>query len=180
VEDRPVDIIAEGFDAGIRYEGSVPKDMIAVALTPPLRWVVVGSPEYLARYDRPQQPEDLRQHACVQMRVGDNTAYPWELGNDAAMVRIQVPGPFCANESDISVEAAICGVGLAYCLECRVMEEVRSGKLEIVMPEWASMGPPFAMYYPSRRQTTPGLRQLVDAIRKRNGLAVPLRRGATG
>jgi DNA-binding transcriptional LysR family regulator len=114
------------------------------------------------------------------MRVGDNTAYPWELGNDAAMVRIQVPGPFCANETDISVEAAIRGVGLAYCLECRVTEEARSGKLEIVMPEWASMGPPFAMYYPSRRQTPPGLRQLIDAIRKRNGLAALRRPAAAG
>jgi DNA-binding transcriptional LysR family regulator len=117
VEDRPVDIIAEGFDAGIRYESFVPKDMIATALTPPLRWVVVGSPDYLARYGRPRHPEDLRHHSCVQMR------------------------------------------------------------LEIIMPEWASLGPPFAMYYSSRRQPPPGLRQLIGIVRERNGLAAPLQRG---
>ena len=177
VEDRPVDIIAEGFDAGIRYESFVPKDMIATALTPPLRWVVVGSPDYLARYGRPRHPEDLRHHSCVQMRVGDNTAYHWELGNGPDMVRIDVPGPFCANETDISVEAAMRGVGLAYCLEIRIEEEVRSGRLEIIMPEWASLGPPFAMYYSSRRQPPPGLRQLIGIVRERNGLAAPLQRG---
>ncbi|MDJ0390225.1 LysR family transcriptional regulator [Roseomonas sp. E05] len=170
VEDRPVDIIAEGFDAGIRYESTIPKDMIAVALTAPLRWVVVGAPAYLSRHGRPSRPEDLLQHSCIQMRVGDNTAFPWELGDGAAMVRIDVPGPFCANETDISVDAAVRGAGLAYCLENRVEAELRSGQLEVVMPDWSSMGPPFAMYYPSRRQTPPGLRQLIGLIRDQEGL----------
>jgi DNA-binding transcriptional LysR family regulator len=170
VDDRPTDVVAEGFDAGIRYGASVPGDMIAIALTSPLRWIVVGSPSLLKRHERPSNPADLQRYPCVQMRVGDNTSLPWELGDDDAMVRVDVPGPLCANETELSVAAAIGGVGLAYCPQWRVEEEVRAGLLEVVLPAWASTGPPFAMYYPSRRQPPPGLRQLIDFIRSRRGL----------
>jgi DNA-binding transcriptional LysR family regulator len=170
VDDRPTDVVAEGFDAGIRYGTSVPGDMVAMALTAPLRWIVVGSPSLLDRLERPRSPADLQRYPCVQMRIGDNTNLPWELGDNDAMVRVDVPGPLCANETELSVAAAIGGVGLAYCLEWRVEEEIRAGLLEIVLPAWASTGPPFAMYYPSRRQPPPGLRQLIDFMRNRCGL----------
>lgn len=170
VDDRPVDIVAAGFDAGVRYGTSVPQDMVAVALTKELCWVVAGSPVYLDRQGRPQRPEDLRRHACIRMRVGDDTIFPWELGDGDAMVRIDVGGSVTANETEASVAAALDGVGLCYCLEWRIEDEVRKGRLEIVLPDWASTGPPFAMYYPSRRQSPPGLRQLVGMIRARNWL----------
>ncbi|WGF87080.1 LysR family transcriptional regulator [Marinivivus vitaminiproducens] len=170
VDDRPVDIVAQGFDAGIRYGGAVPRDMIAVPLTPPLRWVVIGAPAYLERRGRPRTPEELHLHACVQMRIGDNSAFAWELGDGDAMVRVDVPGPFCVNETDGAVDAAMRGVGLAYCLEWRVADEIRAGALEVVMADWSSIGPPLALYYPSRRQTPPGLRQLTDLVRVSKGL----------
>lgn len=176
VEDRLVDIISEGYDAGIRYGAIVPKDMIAMPLTKELRWVVIGSPDYLTRHGRPKSPDDLLKHACVRVRIGDNSVYQWELGNDDRARQIDVPGPMSANETETSVQAAINGVGLAYCLELRVLEEVRAGKLEVVLPEWSSMGPPFCMYYPSRRQTQPGLRELSEMIRAAN---LPGARAAT-
>jgi DNA-binding transcriptional LysR family regulator len=144
--------------------------MIAVTLTAPLRWVVVGAPDLIARLGAPRSPADLVRFPCVQMRVGDNSALPWELGDGDAMVRIDVPGPLCANETELSVLAAMRGAGLAYCLEWRVHDEVQAGKLQIVLPEWASTGPPFVIYYPSRRQPAPGLRQLIELIKARQQL----------
>ena len=166
VEDRPVDIVAEGFDAGIRYGATVPRDMIATALTPPLRWVVAGSPAYLARKGRPRVPDDLHAHSCVQMRIGDSSTYAWELGDEAAMVRVPVPGSFQVNDADTGIDAALNGVGLVYCLEARIRQEVAAGALEIVMPDWSSMGPPMVLYYPSRRQLPAGLRQLAEILRR--------------
>ncbi|RXZ33987.1 LysR family transcriptional regulator [Oxalobacteraceae bacterium CAVE-383] len=166
VEDRPVDIVAEGYDAGIRYGGTVPQDMVAVPLTGKLRWVVVGAPAYLARRGRPQVPADLMRHACVRMRLGDNSIYKWELGEGPRATALDVPGPVSANETESAVLAAINGVALAYCLEHRVEQELRDGLLEIVLPEWSVMGAPFYMYYPSRRQTPPGLQQLIECLRE--------------
>lgn len=165
VEDRMVDIVADGFDAGIRYGGTVPRDMIAMPLTGELRWIVVASPDYLSRHGRPQVPEDLLHHQCMRMRLGDNSPYKWELGNGPQAIHLDVPGSLGANETDILLQATLNGLGLVYCLELRVAEELRSGRLEMVLPEWSSMGPPFCMYYPSRRQPQPGLRQLIESIR---------------
>lgn len=168
VEDRPVDIVADGYDAGIRYGGTVPQDMVAAPLTGELPWVVAGSPEYLARKGRPRDPEDLLRHSCIRMRLGDNSVYKWELGNGDDTRQIDVPGPISANETETSVQAAVNGLGLVYCLEWRVREEIAAGRLEIVLAGWASLGPPFFMYYPSRRQTQPGLHQLIEAIRAKH------------
>jgi DNA-binding transcriptional LysR family regulator len=168
VEDRLVDIVAGGYDAGIRYGDTVPQDMVAVPLTRPLRWVVVGSPDYFSRHGRPSQPTDLTHHACVRMRVGDNSMYKWELGSGDSACEIDVPGPMTANETETSVQAAIDGVGLAYCLEQRVSEELRAGVLEVVLADWAVVGPAFFVYYPSRRQMQPGLRRLIESIRAKH------------
>lgn len=168
VDDHLVDIVAEGYDAGIRYGNTVPRDMIAAPLTGPLRWVVVGSPAYLARRGRPKTPAELMRHACVRMRIGDNSLYKWELNNGKQALELDVPGPLCVNETDVAVDAALNGLGLTYCLERRVAHDIRAGRLEIVLPNWAVTGPPMVMYYPSRRQTPPGLRQLIDMIRAAN------------
>lgn len=166
VEDRLLDIVADGFDAGIRYGSTVPQDMVAVPLTEELRWIVVAAPEYLARHGTPQHPADLLRHRCIRMRLGDNTHYKWELGNGVDAVHVDVPGPLSTNETDATVAAAVDGVGLAYCLEVRVADELRTGTLHAVLPEWASLGPPLCLYYPSRHQAQPGLRQLADMIRE--------------
>ena len=107
---------------------------------------------------------------CIQMRVGDDSSFPWELGNGTSAVRLKVEGPLMANETDHAIDAAVRGLGYAYCLKGRVEHEVAAGALEIVLPDWASEGPPFSIYYPSRRQLPGGLRELIDMIRQRNGL----------
>lgn len=170
VDDRPVDMVGEGFDAGIRYGGRVPQDMVAVPLTGPLRWIVVGSPAYLRKWGTPATPDDLYQHSCIQMRLGDSSNYPWELGDDDALLRMDVPGPVRVNETEAAVDAALRGIGLAYCLEMRVRAELQDGRLQQVLPAWSSMGEPFTLYHPHRRLAPPGLRPLIDTIR---ALALP-------
>ncbi len=170
VEDRPVDVVAEGFDAGIRYGDTVPEDMVAAALTRPLRWVVVGAPAYLARRGRPRGPDDLRGHDCIRVLLGDGSPYKWELGDGTAMVEVDVRGRFAVNETASTLAAAIAGVGLAYMLERCAAEAVAAGQLEVVMPEWSSDGPPMCVYSSARARAQPGLRQLVDMIRAREGL----------
>lgn len=165
VEDHMLDIIAEGYDAGIRYGATVPQDMVAVPLTGALRWIMVASPAYLARRGTPQVPKDLLEHACIRMYLGDKTTYKWELGNGARQQRIDVPGHFSAADTETIVNAALQGVGIAYCLSDRVQQQLAEGRLVEVMPDWACMGEPLCMYYPSRRQSQPGLRQLMDMIR---------------
>jgi len=168
VEDRLVDIVAEGFDAGIRYGATVPQDMIAVPLTGELRWIMIASPDYLARRGVPEKPADLLEHACIRMRLGDNTAYKWELGNSTQMIRLDVPGALTASDTQAVIDAALAGVGIAYCLEKRVTRELEDGSLLEVMPDWSSMGAPFCLYYSSQRQSQPGLRQLMEMIRQHN------------
>ncbi|PWU72131.1 LysR family transcriptional regulator [Ochrobactrum sp. POC9] len=170
IDDQMVDIVAEGFDAGIRYGDRVPQDMIGVALTGPLQWIVVGSPALISRVGRPETPDDLLHLPCIETRLGDNSRYAWELGNGASLRRVDVKGPICANETEQAVEAALGGIGFAYCLEPLVQNYLDTGALKAVLPDWASEGPPLTMYYPSRRQVPSGLRRLIDIIREDQGL----------
>ncbi|KQR30279.1 LysR family transcriptional regulator [Rhizobium sp. Leaf155] len=170
VENRPVDMVAEGFDAGIRYGDTVPEDMIAVALTQALEWVIVGSPTYLDRHGRPKKPDDLMQHSCLRLLLGDNSAFRWELGNGDAMIRIDVPGNCTISDTQSTIDAAADGLGLGYVLKRRADAELRDGRLEVVLPQWSSTGAGFHMYYPSRRQNHPALRHLIELIRAREGL----------
>ncbi|MEB2416686.1 LysR family transcriptional regulator [Citrobacter sp. R-1.5.2] len=170
VDDNMVDIIKGGFDAGIRYGRSVPKDMVCIPLTPDLKWVVVASPAYLGAHGTPTSPEDLKQHSCIRMRIGDESIYHWELGRGADACTIDVPGRVVLNETDAVVKAALADVGIAYCLNKRIERHVAEGRLVIVMPEWTPPEEPFVMYYPSRRQLSANLTHLVQMIRKSNGL----------
>lgn len=179
VEDRMIDIVAEGYDAGIRYGATVPQDMVAVPLTGELRWVMVASPSYLADAGTLQIPTDLLQHSCVRMYLGDKTTYKWELGNGARQQRIDVPGHFSAADTQTIVDAALQGVGIAYCLQHHVQQALADGRLVEVLPDWACIGAPLCMYYPSRRQSQPGLRQLVELIRLRALAAQAAKTGNT-
>ncbi len=175
VEDRPIDIVAGGYDAGIRYGDYVPEDMIAVPLSGPQRWVVAGSPDYLARHGVPQRLEDLAQHSCLQLLLGDNSSYRWELSSGAngqkpAKRGIRVPGLITINDTATTITAAKAGVGLGYLLESRIALELAEGSLRVVLDEFAARGEPFHMYYSSRRHNHPALRTLVDIIRRQQSL----------
>jgi len=170
-DDLMVDVVAGGFDAGIRYGDRVPLDMVGVALSAPTRWVVVGSDALVDAVGLPSTPEDLLRLPCIEVELGDGNSYSWELGNDPTMTRLAVRGPVRANGTAQIVAMAIEGLGFAYVLETAVRRELQNGHLRVVLDGWASEGPPFTIYYPSRRQTPPGLRELINLIRRDQGLS---------
>ncbi|MGO7300859.1 LysR substrate-binding domain-containing protein [Rhizobium ruizarguesonis] len=170
VDDRFVDVTADGFDAGIRYSGTIPEDMIAVPLTPPLKWIAVAAPDYLRNHGRPVMPEDLNSHRCIRIRTGRGQIYKWEFERGDDRREIDVPGALISGETDLAINAALEGAGLCYCLERLASPYVSAGRLEVVLPKWASMGPPFSMYYSSRRQLPFGVDALIKLVRGLNGL----------
>ncbi|WP_199749757.1 LysR family transcriptional regulator [Corallococcus exiguus] len=165
VEDRMVDMVAEGFDAGIRYGGTVPEGMIAAKLTKQLEWVVVGSPSYLDAHGRPKVPGDLLRHRCIRIRTGTQRMYRWELGDGPRAVEIDVPGNVTLGDSELSIRMAVAGGGLVYCLRARVEQELHAGTLEVVLSKWSSFGPGFCAYYSSHRQVPSALRAFLNHLR---------------
>ena len=165
VDDHFVDVTAEGCDAGIRYSGTIPEDMIAAPLSPPLKWVVVGSPDYLARKGRPKTPEELVDHRCIRIRTGRGQIYKWEFERGEDRRQVDVPGFMTCGDTALSIRAALDGLGLYYCLQKLALPYVAEQRLEIVLDDWASIGPGYAMYYSSRHQVPPGIRALIEVIR---------------
>jgi len=170
VDDRPIDITAEGYDAGVRYGHHVPEDMIAVPLSGPQRWIVAAAPAYLRAHGEPRSPADLKNHVCLQLLLGDNSKYLWELGADPVAERVRTPGLITINDTATTIAAARAGLGLAYLLEARIADDLASGALVRVMEQYVSPGEPFHIYYSSRRHNHPALRTLTNIIRSRNGL----------
>lgn len=170
VDNRPIEIAAEGYDAGIRYGHHVPEDMVALALTGPQRWVIAASPDYLKANGTPQSPTDLSDHKCLQLLLGDNSSYRWELGHEETAQRLRVNGLITINDTATTIAAAKVGMGLAYLLEARITDEVKSGSLKLVLADFASPEDPLHIYYDSRRHSHPALRTLINIIRIQNGL----------
>jgi DNA-binding transcriptional LysR family regulator len=171
VDDRPIDIVAEGYDAGIRYGHYVPEGMVAIPLTRSHKWIAAASPAYLDKHGRPTDLTDLADHNCLQLLLGDNSSYKWEFGKGRSRQRIRVPGSITINNTAATIAAAKAGVGIAYLLEARISKEIEEGSLEVVLPKFAAHSEPFHMYYSSRRHTHPALRKLIDIIRSQNSLA---------
>lgn len=166
VDDRMVDIVSEGFDAGIRFGGTVPEDLVAVRLGSDLKWVAVASPRYLYRRPQPVMPDDLRSHSCIQIRTGQGTIYSWEFEKGEEYYAVDVKGQVCVNETTMGVELALAGVGIFYCLEDRVSDHLRNGSLRIVLPDWSPVEPAMYLYYPGHRRIPQGLRELIDVLRE--------------
>jgi DNA-binding transcriptional LysR family regulator len=162
-----IDLATEGFDAGIRLGQFVDADMVAVPLTPPLRFVVVGSPAYLAGRSRPEHTDDLRQHACLRWRKSSGALALWSFNNGGNAVEIAVSGPFIAHDFPTMLGAAVEGLGLAQLPEPMVAEGLRSGKLVEVLEPFAPVIPGVFLYYPSRRQIMPKLRAFIDHVKSR-------------
>jgi DNA-binding transcriptional LysR family regulator len=169
VEDKMVDLVAEGYDAGIRFGGTIPEDFVAVPLGQRLHWVAVAAPKYLNRRAAILDPADLKRHSCIQIRTGQGVIYRWKFRKENEAHAIDVPGSLCVNETTLGIELALAGVGVTYCLEARVAEYVARGKLQIVLPDWAPLEPQFHLYYSSRRQMPPGLRELIDMLKELAG-----------
>jgi DNA-binding transcriptional LysR family regulator len=166
-----VDLAAEGFDAGIRLGQFIAADMVAVRLTKPFRFIIVGSPAYLARSGRPERPDDLRQHACLRLRRSNGALAFWSLNDDGHAIEIAVSGPLIVNDFPTMLGAAIEGVGLAQVPEPIAAGAVIAGKLVRVLEPFAPMAPGVFLYYPGHRQIMPKLRAFIDHVKGRSAAA---------
>jgi DNA-binding transcriptional LysR family regulator len=164
-DDGLVDIVGQGFDVGIRYEESVPEDMIAVPVGPPQRFFIVGSPAYFKRHGVPLHPDDLLRHECVRYRFRTGSFYKWELGKDGALLQVDVPGRLSVGDSELMVRAAVDGVGLSFLPGHKVAALVDAGKLVRVMEDWCPPLTGLMLYYPRQRQMTSALRAFIDMAR---------------
>ncbi|MBU6488535.1 MAG: LysR family transcriptional regulator [Burkholderiales bacterium] len=170
VENRPIDIVAEGYDAGVRYGHYVPEDMVAVPLTGPQRWVMAASPDYLERHGSPRSLKDLAGHTCLQLLLGDNSSYRWELNDGGEARRLRVPGLLTINDTATTISACKAGLGIAYVLEARIAAELARGELQVVLKKHAFAEDPFHIYYSSRRYKHPALMTLIDIVRRQQSL----------
>jgi DNA-binding transcriptional LysR family regulator len=164
-DDGLVDIVGQGFDLGIRYEESVPEDMVAVPVGPEQRFVVIGSPAYFKRRGVPKHPDDLVRHDCIRYRFRSGAFYKWELAKDGVQLQVDVPGRLSVGDSDLILRAALDGVALGFLPEHKVAALVADGKLVCVLDDWC---PPMAgmmMYYPRQRQMSSALRAFIDLAR---------------
>jgi DNA-binding transcriptional LysR family regulator len=167
IEDRFVDIVAEGYDAGVRLTESIERDMVQVLLTDPFRFVVVGAPTYLAKYGVPARPQDLLRHECITFRSQTTGAlYAWELERGRKSWRVPVRGGVVSNDAEVIVSLAERALGLAYAFEPMVKEQLRTGLLQRVLEPYAPTVPGYFLYYPSRAQRSPPLRLFVEAAKE--------------
>jgi DNA-binding transcriptional LysR family regulator len=177
VENRFVNIIAEGLDAGIRLSEAIERDMVQVRLTQPGRFVVAAAPSYLARRGTPEKPQDLLQHDCICIRASLHGArYAWELERGRKTWRVPVQGTVTTNDTELMRVLAVAGVGLLYVFEPEIEDALRRGSLRVVLEPYAAAVPGFFLYFPSRAQVSPALRAFVDLARE---LARPSSRRAS-
>lgn len=164
--NRLVDMTDAGFDAGIRYGGTVPEDMVSRRLSADIRWVVAAAPSYLERFGTPEHPDDLLNHRCISNRLGDDRVYRWELERNGEAFQITVPTSVTVDQAETGLIAVLGGAGLMYFPEPLVEPYVKDGRLRLVLTEWAPLEDGFHIYYSSRRQLPTGLRLLIEFIRE--------------
>jgi DNA-binding transcriptional LysR family regulator len=168
--DTFIDVLAAGFDAGIRYEERLERDMIAVPIGPRIqRFVIAAAPAYLAAHGRPLHPRDLLEHACIRHRFPSGRIVSWEFERDGETIRITPDGPLVATTIDLELAAAIAGLGVMCIFEEVVRPALDSGALVPVMEDWwQSFSGPF-LYYPSRTHMPAPLRAFVDFLKVDRG-----------
>jgi len=162
------DIVAERFDAGVRFGEQVEKDMVSVPIGPEIRFAVVGAPSYLARRAPPTTPQDLTSHACINLRLPTRgELYAWEFEKGGRELRVRVEGQLIFSGIFHVLTAALDGFGLAYVPEDIARPHLAAGRLAWVLEDWSPPFPGYRLYYPSRRQASPAFALLVEALRHR-------------
>lgn len=161
-------IVAERYDAGVRYGEQVEKDMIAVRIGPDARMATVATPSYFASHAKPKTPHDLTEHTCINMHLPTyGGLYAWEYEKHGRALNVRVSGQLVFNGGVQIVNAALGGLGLAHMPEDLVLPYIAKGKLVRVLEDWCPPFPGFYLYYPSRWQQSPAFSLLVDALRYR-------------
>lgn len=166
-EDHLIDIVKEGFDAGIRLGNYVQLDMISLWLTPPEQFVIIGSPDFLAKYGRPRRPEDLKDFRCIELKPNNDAVSQWHLQESDTPIAVQISGAFIANDVDTCIRAALKGIGLFRVPRSIVMQHLETGAVEPVLEQFGTGIPGLSLYYPSRSQSLPKLRAFIDFATKR-------------
>jgi len=173
MEGRHIDIVAEGFDAGIRLAESVPQDMVAIPCGPDSRFVVIGAPSYFDRASVPRSPADLLAHECIRRRMPGGKLYRWEFEKRGEVMALDVPGRLTLDSDGLMVEAATEGLGVAFVSDFWVTDQLAAGTLRTVLEDWTPAFPGLRFYYPPHRHMTAGLRAFVDLLKQENR-AVPM------
>lgn len=156
-DGRLIDIVAEGFDMGVRVAKLIPNDMIAISLGQPQRHAIVASPQYLALHGCPETPLDLLHHACIRVRLPDGTIYRWHLENAGEVVQVDVRGQLTLDEASLARIAVLEGSGIGCFLEQDVMEDIATGRVIRLLSDWTPPFPGLCIYYPGRRNPSAGL-----------------------
>jgi DNA-binding transcriptional LysR family regulator len=166
VDDTLTDIVAQRFDAGIRFGDIVEKDMIAVRIGPDIQMTVVGAPSYFADHPVPRTLRELAGHRCINYRrVKAGGLYAWDFEEKGRPVEVRVDGPLVFNNADLIREAALAGLGLAYVYENEVAADIKAGRLVRILEKWCPSFPGYRLYHPSRRQQPPALAAFIAALR---------------
>jgi DNA-binding transcriptional LysR family regulator len=162
------DIVAEGYDAGVRLGEQVAKDMIAVRIGPEMRMAVVASPGYFKKNPPPKSPQDLTAHNCINVRLPTyGGLFPWGLEKDGREVKVRADGQLVFNNLGLRLHSALDGLGVAYLPEDQVLAHVTRGRLVRVLEDWCPSFPGYHLYYPSRRHSSPALTLLIERLRYR-------------
>lgn len=163
--DALLDIVAGGFDAGVRFGNRLEADMVSLPIGPTLRSVVVASPAFLERHAAPQKPEDLHTLPCIRHRFPSGALYRWEFERGGIDQEIEVNGPLTLGDVSLMVGPALQGLGLAYVFEDMVSEHLAAGRLVQVLADWCPYYPGLHLYYPSRRHVPAPLKAFIDFAR---------------
>ncbi len=167
VEERLVDLVGEGYDAGVRLTESIDRDMVQLRLTGELKLVIVGTPGYLAKHGTPRRPEDLLHHNCIGYRARATAEiYAWELERGRRTWRVPVRGGLVTNDPQLAITLAEAGLGLAYVWEPSVAKQLRARRLKTVLDAYAPTVPGFFLCYPNRAQSSPALRLFVELTKE--------------
>lgn len=162
------DIVAERYDAGVRFGDQIAKDMTAIRITPDIRMAIVGAPSYLEKRSLPKTPADLPQHDCINMRFSiRGGVYAWELMKGKRNLQVRVDGPWTFNSIYPVLDAALAGFGLAYMPEELARPHIDSGRLLPILKDWCPTFPGLHIFYASRRQCSPALSLIVETLRYR-------------
>lgn len=166
VEGQLVDIVAGGFDAGVRLAGSIPRDMVAAPLADGVRFQCVASPAYLDQAGAPEAPEDLKRHRCIGHRLPGGKLYRWEFERAGQTVTVETTGTVVLDDEELMVDAAIRGLGIAYVVAPAAEAALASGQLREVLAPWTQAAEGLALYYPGHRAVPPALRAFLDVVRE--------------
>lgn len=165
VEGKLIDIVAGGFDAGVRLVDSIPKDMIAVPFGAKVSFICVASPAYLERFGEPGTPDELTRHRCIGHRVPNGKLYRWEFERAGQALTIEAAGPVILDDEELMVDAAITGLGIAYVASPAAEAALAKGRLRRVLAAWTPAPERVAIYYPGHRAVPPALRAFLDVAK---------------